>query len=275
MELVLENLREGYQQVIREVWTQGARSSPRGQDTREVMNAHLTLLDPKDALPTGIDRRINVDFAAIEALQLVAASSNVLRVTTINPNLTQFLDEGLNDFYGAYGPRLTNWPHVVRRLEQDPHTRQAVALIWRPADQFESTRDLPCTVFLQYLYRQGQLHAHTFMRSNDVWWGLAYDMFQFTQLQLTIARQLGMRAGPYTHHATSLHLYERDFEGLERVVEAEPRGGPLEDYPNGFYAQAAAYDTMLRARELLWNPEPDPAPNSQEAWFSTRVWRRP
>jgi hypothetical protein len=47
------------------------------------------------------------------------------------------------------------------------------------------------------------------MRSNDAWYGLCYDLFQFAQVQLTVARCLGVPAGRYFHSAASLHLYER------------------------------------------------------------------
>ena len=59
------------------------------------------------------------------------------------------------------------------------------------------------------------------MRSNDVWWGLPYDVFQFTQLQLTLARLLDVAPGEYTHMVGSLHAYERDADGIDALVMPE------------------------------------------------------
>ena len=50
------------------------------------------------------------------------------------------------------------------------------------------------------------------MRSNDLWLGFPYDVFQFTCLQVRMAMELGLDIGTYTHIAGSLHLYARDFE---------------------------------------------------------------
>ena len=50
----------------------------------------------------------------------------------------------------------------------------------------------------------------TYMRSNDIWMGFPYDVFQFTAMQILLSMQLGVELGTYTHISGSLHLYERD-----------------------------------------------------------------
>ena len=56
------------------------------------------------------------------------------------------------------------------------------------------------------------------MRSNDVWWGVPYDVFQFTFLQIQLAQVLGLEPGVYTHQAGSFHLYDRDRVEASRVT---------------------------------------------------------
>jgi thymidylate synthase len=48
------------------------------------------------------------------------------------------------------------------------------------------------------------------MRSNDVFLGLAHDVFCFTMLQEIIARSLSVDIGTYKHMVGSLHIYETD-----------------------------------------------------------------
>ena len=72
------------------------------------------------------------------------------------------------------------------------------------------TKDLPCTISLQYLIREGALHCIVYMRSNDLWLGFPYDVFCFTAFQTKLAMELGVKLGTYTHIAGSLHLYERN-----------------------------------------------------------------
>ena len=74
------------------------------------------------------------------------------------------------------------------------------------------TNDLNCTVCLQFIVRDEKLYCTTYMRSNDLWLGFPYDVFQFTCIQIRMAMELGLDIGSYTHIAGSLHIYERDFE---------------------------------------------------------------
>jgi thymidylate synthase len=62
---------------------------------------------------------------------------------------------------------------------------------------------------MQFILRRGLLDAIVVMRSNDVIWGLPYDMFLFTFLQEMMAVELGVDVGRYHHFAASLHLYEK------------------------------------------------------------------
>ena len=60
------------------------------------------------------------------------------------------------------------------------------------------------------------------MRSNDLWLGFPFDVFQFANMQVLMAMELGVELGTYTHIAGSLHLYERDFKvGWDNVNKSE------------------------------------------------------
>ena len=100
------------------------------------------------------------------------------------------------------------WVYVKDMLTNDPNSRQAVIHI-KTADTNPS-KDVNCTVCIQFLIREGKLHATVYMRSNDIWMGFPYDVFSFTAMQCRMAMELGVGIGTYTHIAGSLHLYERN-----------------------------------------------------------------
>ena len=94
------------------------------------------------------------------------------------------------------------------------HIKEARNLIENP------TKDLNCTVCLQLFIRDCKLYMTTYMRSNDLWMGFPYDVFQFTCLQILMAMKLHVGIGTYTHVAGSLHLYERDWQkGMKNEQE--------------------------------------------------------
>ncbi|MGH9203196.1 MAG: thymidylate synthase, partial [Vicinamibacterales bacterium] len=169
--------------------------------------------------------------------------------TKIAPNTADFMNNGV--FRGAYGPRVReSLPAIVRTLKQDRDSRRAVLTIFDSrVDLFQpqDTRDYPCTVALHFLLRDDHLECHAFMRSNDVWWGLTYDAFVFTQLQLTLAGLLDAASGTYFHTATSLHMYERDFNKWQDLTAPVL----LDFYPLGFADVGGVYSTRVRAHALL------------------------
>lgn len=230
-EFKIRDLRRDYHHIVRAVRLSGEAVPSRDGDTREILDATIIIEDPTDCLPVGIGRKLNPRIAALEALQLIAGVSTPDLLVRASPTFKRFQDGEV--YHGAYGPRLApQLPAVVRRLQADPGTRQAVMSIWDPLHDLhvDSRKDYPCTLILQFLIRNGKLQLHTKMRSNDVWLGLTYDAFQFSQMQLTVARVLGLDAGPYFHHTTSLHIYERDVDAsrtLEPTKALAPAGRPL------------------------------------------------
>lgn len=217
--LDLPDLVNGYVDVVNFIMDHGADVAPRGEMTREVLA--MTLVVPGDApmLPFGTGRKVNRRLAAEDALQVIGGFSSLERFERINPNMRAYTDQGA--FHGGYGPRIRpQLGNVVRRLREDPHTRRAVITIWDPMrdGNIEGMSNYPCTTELQFMIRDGALNLHTTMRANDVWHGLAYDGFVFNQLQRTVARMLGVPVGVYFHHATSLHVYEKQWDQAQDLA---------------------------------------------------------
>lgn len=126
--------------------------------------------------------------------------------------------------FGGYGPRLFDWDgvnqvgNVISLLRRKPSTRQAVIQLFDAEDIIEDHNDIPCTCAFQFMIRDNLLEMLTFMRSNDVFFGLVHDFFCFTMLQEIVARSLGVELGPYKHAVGSLHLYERDENTMDQLL---------------------------------------------------------
>lgn len=212
------SLRDGYAEICNAVLTYGQEIRPRGETTRELIAPQITIDEPWDCLPTGLGRNPSVKIAAVEAAQLCGAYSDPNLVLAASSNFAIY-QEPDGTFHGAYGRRVHNQAsHVVEKLKADPESRQAVITLWNPTlDNLPGKRDYPCTVTLQFLIRDQALVCVTDMRSNDVWLGLAYDLFQFGQLQCTIANQLEVACGSLVHRPVSLHAYERDWKSIKRL----------------------------------------------------------
>jgi len=227
----------------------GARLGDERTRTREILGYTFELTCPDLALPVGTGRKVNVGIAAIEALQLVGGWSDPALTVRVAPQMANYMDAGV--FHGAYGLRCASQVEAaIRRLTDDRTSRQALVTIWDPLrDMNDGPRDLPCTITLQWLLRGDLLHAVTYMRSNDFWWGLAYDAFQFSQLQCSIAAHLGVGVGRYHHHVGSFHAYERDWENIAGLTEAPTDSHPAVEH--GLHSPGDTWaDVRARTRAI-------------------------
>ena len=108
------------------------------------------------------------------------------------------------------------WKMVKQLLKNNPNSRQAVIHIKEPRDLVNRpSKDVNCTIAMQFLLRDNKLDLIVTMRSNDIWLGLPYDVFNFTCMQIQMAMELGVNIGVYYHNAGSLHMYIKDKEKLK------------------------------------------------------------
>ena len=107
---------------------------------------------------------------------------------------------------------------IIDLLKSDPSSRRAVINFNTPNPDVKTTKDEICTVCLNFSVRDNRLNCTCVMRSNDVIFGLTYDLSFFILLQKYIADRLGYAYGSYTHIAFSMHMYERDFELVKKIA---------------------------------------------------------
>ena len=201
-----------YPELVSECLRLGEGHVPHEETCVERRPAVFTLKTPSTALYTGDDRRLNYRFWAVETLGYLAGVDDEWYADLLvdaNPRISRWRNPKTKRFDGAYGPRLKlSLPGIEELLRREPDSRQAVASI-RPPGMPDSSLDIPCTVALQFLRSAaGDLDLLVYMRSNDLDWGVPYDVPAFCSLQAVMAGCLGWPIGTYTHVAGSLHLYE-------------------------------------------------------------------
>jgi len=254
----LGDLRNGYVELVDEVVNHGVSVTSRGLATRELTTATYSFADPTGVmLPIGVNRGINTRLAAVEALQLLSGDGDPALLLRASPSYVDVLVRPEELTYGSYGPRLRQQIDAVyHELYAHPDTRRAVLSIWREED-LTHDGDRPCTLSLQFLLRQraedgeDELRLIVTMRSQDVWRGTPYDVFMFSQLQLSLADQLGVAAGRFTCHVGSLHVYETDLVATHQLVRCpDDRPGPA-DYPRGVISSSPLTEYPTEVAEAL------------------------
>lgn len=245
-----ESIEQSYPALLQALLEEGQEVSPRGQLTKEITPVAITIKNPRKRVIPSKVRKLNFGFMCAELVWILNGSNDVDFIGHYNSIWKRFTDDG-KTLNGAYGKRIFNWDAGIRyetgvsvsedgtedvqkqfnqitinqfheaykQLKKDADTRQATIVFFDPYLDYTETKDKPCTNLIRFMIRDGKLNMTTFMRSNDIWLGYPYDVFNFTMLQELMAGMLEVEVGKYTHIADSFHIYEMHFEQAQQLIE--------------------------------------------------------
>jgi thymidylate synthase len=208
-----------WQKIIKDILVDGHSS----RNTKEMigMQQSFDMNYPVISCP---GRRLNTNFMIAEAAWILSGSNDISFPVKYMKIYETFSDNKVI-MSGAYGPAIFRQMHyVLDTLHGDIDSRQAVLTIWTERPQ--QSKDIPCTVSLQFIVRDAKLHCIANMRSSDVYLGLPYDIFVFSMIATNIANNLGVDLGYLTWQAGSAHVYNRDYENAANCLEFRSPGSP-------------------------------------------------
>ncbi len=215
-----------YPELVRRAWEHGTHRSARGKPHRSLFNVVIETLAVENLTVGGGFRK---KFAIAEFMAYACGWDDVAWLKRFNKNIAQFSDDGLT-FKGAYGPRIESSVFaLLKLLEDDPETRQAICQIYHPDDLTSESKDKPCNTEFQLQAVKNvngnyELNMTVNQRSCDLVWGLPYDHFSFSTLLVLFAGQLGMYPGNVTRLIVNAHVYEpeagyADFARVQKAME--------------------------------------------------------
>lgn len=229
-----------YDVLTKEVSKQESRD---GAVVGEILNAVTVIEDPTRCILKSPIRKLPMRYMVGELLWYLSGNPSLDAIRLYTSAWDRMSDNGTT-VNSNYGDRIQNivdevdGRHCFNQLEmvekllrENPASRQAVIHIKQARDLISHpSKDVNCTVCLQFFIRDDKLSMTVYMRSNDLWMGFPNDVFQFTAIQVYLAMRLGVKLGKYTHIAGSLHLYERDYltslENIKKqanvVIDGEP-----------------------------------------------------
>lgn len=232
-----------YGKDIDEAWTKwyklisqdgskNLNSSRDGDVVGEIINAVTVIEDPTRCILKSQIRKLPMRYMVGELLWYLSGNPELDAIRLYTSAWDRMSDDGLqvNSNYGNRiryardefdGTTFNQLEMVEDMLREHPESRQAVIHIKQARNLIENpSKDVNCTVCLQFFIRNEMLFMTTYMRSNDLWMGFPNDVFQFTAIQIYLAMRLGVKLGSYTHIAGSLHLYERDYKSALKNIKS-------------------------------------------------------
>jgi hypothetical protein len=195
------------------------RASPRGNETREVLDWTCKLTDPRARLIANPERDLRVGYCAAKVAWDLNERDDPEPLLFWNPKGRWYIDDGR--FYGeCYGKRfMPSLRNAIKMLVLDRESRRATVPIWHPDDAHAALtkKNVPCADSFQLRIIDDKLIMQVTMRSSSIG-VLPYDLFLFSTIHELCANELDAGLGPLTWHARSCHTYESEIDRRMREL---------------------------------------------------------
>lgn len=188
--------------------------------------------------------------------------NTVVTITDENQELTTFLKiskKELDDYLPTvltaqkpvginytYGERLFSYKvdeyteinqikRIICQLKEFPYTRRAVAMLWN-VEKDRNSQHPPCLIYHSFLVRGGKLFLTAVIRSNDIFKAWPLNAFALNELLKYVCRESGLKYGHLTVISNSAHIYETDWNDIDKIVREHLDNGPaLALDPRGYF----------------------------------------
>ncbi len=216
--------------ILEKLFSEGEIITTREMKTLEICNVNLCLRNPRNRTTNNSKRNWKLPLAIGEFAWHVSGSNSVDFITYYAKQWKNFSSDGKIISRSCYGHKIfkkenngsSQWTKLIELLKKDKFSRRAVLDIYESDngnDYF--AKDLACVNTVQFLIRNNKLDAIISMRSNDMIWGLPYDIYLFTMLQELLSVELGVELGMYYHNVGSMHIYDRHFNLAQDMLLEE------------------------------------------------------
>jgi len=268
--LIRNSFAELIKYILQDVYKNGNILKVRGYETKEIVNYNFILNNPLSNLFYNEVHESKLKYIAGELLWYFSGRNDVDYISKYS-TFWKTICNSDGTCNSAYGNLIfKNTPQYVwalNALQSDMYSRQAIMHFNLPEHQYIGNKDFVCTMYANFHIRPDSNNVHrlnlsVFMRSNDAVFGLMNDIVFFTLLQYQMFKHLkdtrypDLEIGTYSHTSNSMHIYDRHYDKIEKMLEFEFK--PIEipkikqDLIN---IDGSPNEKLIKCMENLDNPE--------------------
>lgn len=221
---IYKNCKEMVSEVHRDLFEMGVKVTPKtmqdktitGQkdyETLELSGYSFAIMDTSDKDQMIEDRGLNLEWCYADFKERTSDDHiNPGEAYKLREEWEEFVHNG--EFAYTYNERIRYQLHkTIDVLRFDKDSRQAVLTIYEGAkdsDNRSGIKRVPCSMYYQFLVREGKLDVVYSMRSSDFLTHFPYDIWMAAALRDLIAEKIDVPAGRLIFFSGSLHAYRKD-----------------------------------------------------------------
>jgi thymidylate synthase len=188
-----------------------------------VMNKGHEVKDNEQNLKEIIDLYIEVENASEHDDLIKKYSDPEMIKWMMNDNFGG--DKPVLNWGYCYGMRLYDYDGVnqigkiIEKLKKNPESKSSTIVTMKPSADFDG--HMPCIVVIDFKIRNNKLLLTSFFRSQDIGKKIYADIFSLGKIQNDISQALNVDCGPVKIFISSAHVYESDFEAVNKLIGSQ------------------------------------------------------
>lgn len=198
-------------------------------------------------------------------------------VVSATPIFTGRTDEQLHGVIDIKRKEVDQVQDLLSGLKKDPFGRRHIITGWNPG-QLDQMALPPCHMLQMYsaqqefsvgqegLAGQKKLHSSFVMRSNDVPFGLPYNIMSYAMMNHMFSKMLGYVPGDLVYFGWDVHIYQNQIPMSKIQIEREPRPLPTFNIKKDLHTLDDILNLEFSDVELIgYDPHPDIADKPEMA----------
>lgn len=246
---------QNYLDLLKDIKENGIDKSDRTGIGSRAVFGRLLRWDLSEGFPILTTRKVPLRIAFEETMFFLRGETQTKLLEEKNINIwkgntsREFLDKrGLNhlpegDMGKGYGYQWRHWESPDRLysgktneidqirdlldgIKKDPLGRRHVVTGWNPGQLHEMALP-PCHMMHMYsVTPDNKLHSTFVMRSNDVPYGLPFNIMSYALLNEVFSKHLGLTPGDLVYMGQDVHIYQNQMDMVDEILERSPRALP-------------------------------------------------
>lgn len=223
------------------------------------MFGHFMDFDVSESIPLLTTKKINFANILTETIWMfVQGSTNIKYLKDNGVNIWDSWATSTGELGPIYGqqardfqgyrvvdgeleiPNVDQISRVIENIRTNPHSRRHLVVLWNPATVPEDSNDfetlvkdgysaLPVChgVVIQFYVNEGnRLSLQVYVRSNDVFLGLPYNLINYTLLLYMVANVLDMKPYKVNYMIGDVHIYKNHIDKIKTQIKKQSYKAP-------------------------------------------------
>ena len=220
---------------------------------------HFMSFDVSESIPLLTTKKINFSNILYETIWMfVKGSTNISYLKDNNVNIWNQWANSENELGPIYGkqardyqgyrivndevtlPNIDQISNLIEGLKTDPYSRRHIITLWNPATVPENSNNfskliedgysaLPVChgVVIQFYVSEGnRLSLQVYVRSNDVFLGLPYNLINYSLLLYMVANIVDMKPLNVNYMIGDVHIYKNHIDKIKEQMKRKPYKSP-------------------------------------------------